>query len=403
MPHGGFVTFVYIQRTQSMTEQPLKGLYLVSEPACLSQKSGAFRHIQVGVDHLNRHFEVTLFPLCEVPEAPPAQSTPAGPPPTPPAYKSHPLYGGMKDLYRWYKNQRQYAVDLERIRAMKPDFIYERAAYLNFSGIRAARELGIPHFYEANGLQYLAVKAYYQSVFNRRMEKLERKAYRASDHVFFVGTWGDRMQLSSTNWQNIENGIEESFLQQFPTPKQSPHLPLKICFVGKLMAFHRTDLLEQAMALLPAGVPLEIHLIGSGFSALEESLQAFVPVFNHGYLSREALSSLLQKMDIGLIPGGHEYPSFMKLFEYGAARLLTLCPPLHNLAYWFSDEELFFFEKNNPQALADSLLKLIEQPELVAAYGNRLHEKVAREFTWTHIFDQISGVMKDHLTSPAHA
>ena len=34
------------------------------------------------------------------------------------------------------------------------DFIYERASYLNFSGLIACRYLGIPHFYESNGLQF---------------------------------------------------------------------------------------------------------------------------------------------------------------------------------------------------------------------------------------------------------
>ena len=51
------------------TQKQLRGVYIVTEPGCMNPQAGAFRHINIGVKELNKHFTMTSL-LPEVTEAP---------------------------------------------------------------------------------------------------------------------------------------------------------------------------------------------------------------------------------------------------------------------------------------------------------------------------------------------
>ncbi len=373
-----------------------RGIYLVSEPACLVKGSGAYRHIEIGMEMLGKHFSMekhSTFPKKkeQVREAKSESSVSER------AAWRRTMRGTAKDAMRLVSNVWKVFSFLKVVRSKRPDFIYERASFGEFSGLIVARLCGIPHVYECNGIQYLAAQNYYRSYLNPLVAFFERMAYRNSQHCFFVGTWGDLLRLKSTNWSNIENGVEQAFLKSFENHQKNTNGPLKLAFIGYLMPHHRPEILIDALKSLAGSTDLELHLIGKQFAHIEETLNGTLPVINHGFLERADLASLLCNLHVGLIPGGYEYPSQMKLFDYGAAKMLTIAPDTHNMKYWFSDDVLCF-KAGDAESLASAIQKVENNRDFVGLYGDRLHETISKRFTWESVFRNQVKVVEDCMS-----
>ena len=126
-----------------------RGLYIVTEPNCFAKQSGAGRHVQSGMNELSKAFDISLMALCEEVKQEAGNASKQ----VVPSWKRSYLWGTLKDLWQLLKMPVHFRRYYAQIKAEDPDFIYERAAYLNKTGLRAARLLGIPHYYEVNGLQ----------------------------------------------------------------------------------------------------------------------------------------------------------------------------------------------------------------------------------------------------------
>jgi glycosyltransferase involved in cell wall biosynthesis len=212
---------------------------------------------------------------------------------------------------RHYARMNALAAEIDRqIRDHRIDFVYERSAYLSFAALRAAKRRNIPHFYEVNGLSYLDFASYYRSALNPTARRMELGSFRESDHVFFVGD----------NWSRVQNGVETEFVAQFAEPRRTPALPLRICFIGHVMQHHKVETLLDAFRAVRRRADVEFHVIGTFPASLAEALREFVPVTLHGVLPRDAMASVLADCHVGLVSGDMAFGSFMKLFDYGAAR-----------------------------------------------------------------------------------
>lgn len=366
-------------------------LYIVSETSCLREGSGAFRHIEVGKKELGKKFEVDFLPLCPLPDTVEGNTSETHHAPSHiPAYKKTALWGTIRDFFTLLRNHLGFFHWLKTVRTKKPLALYERASYLNFNGLIIAKILGIPHVYEANGLQYLVARTYYRSGFNFLAKNLEKLAYRMSSYTYFIGSWGDALNLNFSHWENIENGIEASFLDTFKDISREVSEKVNICFIGSLMPHHRMDILLEAIQKLSGKEKVEVHLIGNKFGEMDKETGKWASVKNHGFLSREQLPEVLAKMHIGVIPGGFEYPSFMKLFEYGAAKMLIIAPDLYNLKKWFSDDEILFFDKNNPDDFAAKIDWVLTNPENISRYGENIFSCISEKHTWEKIFSHKS-------------
>ncbi|MEZ4774549.1 MAG: glycosyltransferase family 4 protein [Bacteroidia bacterium] len=374
-----------------MTE---KLVYVVSEPACLIPGTGAFRHIEAGREMLSRHFSVTFLPLCATPEivqnsgATPSEALQVS------ALKQSFVWGTLKDIYILFRHHRNFIYWYKKLKSEKPEVIYERAAYLNFNALIAARLLKIRHIYEANGIQYLVAQTQYQSLLRPVMKLLEKWAYKKSDYTFFVGSWGDVLKMKKKNWENIENGIEASFADQFAAVNRHAGDIIHVCFIGTLMPHHRMDVLTAALAKVQHKNRIHLHLVGKKFDSVVKEFAEKFAITTHGFLDRDQLAELLKTMDIGVIPGGFEYPSFMKLFEYGAAKLLVLAPRLYNLRQWFDESEILYFDTDNAQDLAKKIDNVVENPEKVNTYGEALYASIREKHTWEKIFEHKTQIIQ---------
>lgn len=372
-----------------------KGVYLVTEPGCLNMESGAFHHIKTGFSQLNVQFDLIFFLknskiALEFSEykivSSISNSLKQG------KSKGSAFKGSFKDLFTLFKNLLDIPKLIIGLKHESASFIYERKAYLNPSGLIVAKLLGIPHFYEANGLQYQRMEKYYSSFLKPMVRWLEKWTYKNSNHVFFVGTYGNYWKLKTNNWSNIENGIEETHLQYFMKHSKIFEEDINICFIARLMSHHRPEILIQGLLSMD-NKNVHLYLIGSGLEGIQKALEKQIKVTNYGYKNREEIRPILKKMHIGIIPGSPEFTSTMKIFDYGSAKCAVLGPDITNFKFWFSDKMLFF-KKNNLNDFVNMLNILTKDKTKVKEFGLKLYEHISDQFTWNKIYETVGNTIK---------
>ena len=277
---------------------------------------------------------------------------------------------------------------LKSYKKIAPEFIYERASYLNFSGLIIARLLRIPHYYEANGLQFEISRKYYESYFNKSSRLLEKLSYMYSTHSFFVGSYGDFWKIKYNNWSNIENGVENELIQYFQNHNKVIEDKVNICFIARLMAHQKPELLIDALNQIYDKGQFTLHLIGSGLDSLEASIHKDIAVVNHGFLNRNEIKKILSVMHVGIIAGSPEFQSAMKLFDYGCAKCAVIAPSVHNFKIWFQDS-IVFFNKNDSESLAITIQNLLNESEEILSMGNRIYRQIALQHNWEEVFRTI--------------
>ena len=363
-----------------------KGVYLVTEPGCMNPSTGAFRHIMEGINQLKKNFEIKVIS----PEfTPPSNITKFQ---NKISNRKSKLKGSLVDLKRFFLNHKDIFSLYKEIKRINPDFIYERINYLDFKGLLISKILGIPHFYELNGIPHIANRNYYDSFLNKFIGKIETYFINKSNYLFIVGSWNKLIKLKHNNWLSIENGIENEYIDFFQNFNKETDGIINLVFIGHLMnKNHKPEILIEALDKVSNKEKLRLNLIGSNLEEISEIInQLNIEVKNWGFLDRKSIKEVMKLMHIGLIPGGDEYPSFMKIFEYGASKTLVIAPNLYNLTVFFSESDIFFFEKNNAESLKQNIESVISNPQLISEFGENIYYTISHKYRWEHIFNEIS-------------
>lgn len=381
----------------------LKSIYLLQEPACLNPHSGAFQHISVGLVELSKYYDISAYlnthkidldSLKKNVELKDNKNNLK----IPYKFSITKLYGTLKDLHEIVKA----LINIPRLfriyKREKIAFVYERTAFINFSGLIAAKLVGINHFYEANGIQFKTREKYYRSWLTPLIKEIEKWMYKNSNHTFFVGTYGFYWQLKTENWSNIENGIEINNLNNYQ-PKILQN-QVDICFIGRLMSHHKFDILIEALNLISTRIVVNFHILGSGFESIYKKLSLNkINVFKYGFLSRKEINKVVINFHIGVIAGSPEYTSNMKLFDYASGNCAVIAPSIINFKFWFQ-EELCFFD-GSAKDLAEKIQFLINDVNFINHYGQKLHYKVRQQFTWDKIYGEVATTMNKVLEQQA--
>ena len=378
-----------------------RGVYLVTE-ASIAPGSGAKVHIDAGIDQLGRHFELHPWfvgPRRETAARASAKGSRTMGTGLPSAIRRSSLAGAARDCRAYVRQARLYGAINAHVAAVKPDFIYERAGFGSFAGLRIARRCGIKHFYEINGIASLDMLRHYDSAASQLNLRFELNAYTASDFSFFMGTWGDYARLPTPNWMNIENGVDEGFIESFSNHEKPLSCPVRICFIGHVMAHHRFDVVIESLNQIPPDKAWEFHVVGRMPDDVAQIFRMDRRLYYHGVVDRPHLAEILRRMHVGVASADVEYGTGMKTFDYGAAKLLVLAPDNHNTRYWFSDDEIMRYPMGSVEGLAQKLTTVIENPELIDRFGSTLHGAVKSRFTWPIVFQQIAGRMVNIIES----
>jgi glycosyltransferase involved in cell wall biosynthesis len=220
----------------------------------------------------------------------------------------------------------------------------------------------------------------------------------------------DQYALASSKVHMLLNGTEITNKNN-PTRMQAKEklgLP-PICFclgyVGNIYKGYDFNSILQAMIKCQDVIPhLYLVLIGDGPISYElkkniNELGLEKMIIFTGYVHLENLGRLLPAFDVGLLlrskEGASRYgPVSTKLATYASFHLPVITAGLSLEGY--PDElaqGLFLVPPENPQALADMILRLCNHPEEGKAKARNLHNFVIKNLTWESVTKEILDII----------
>jgi len=283
----------------------------------------------------------------------------------------------------------------------KPDFIYERANYMQVSGVRAAQKAQVVHLLEMNS-PYTQEKKELDgdSSLIPQAEDLEHEQLKLSDRVICVSSslrdyFLEKHRVPLSKFSILPNAIDPTKLKLNPEARQrildQYQLAGKtvIGWVGSIQPWHGIATMIKAFSALPATERKQAALliVGSGESIEEmKALAAASPggeniVFT-GYIPHKTVFPHIDAMDICLLPNTKWYCSPIKIFEYGAMGKAIIASH-HAAVRDVMEADLDgLIIPPNPEALTEAIRKLLPKPALRKRFATHFQEKVLSQHTW---------------------
>jgi glycosyltransferase involved in cell wall biosynthesis len=147
----------------------------------------------------------------------------------------------------------------------------------------------------------------------------------------------------------------------------------KLVYHGTLTKRLGIDIAIQAVGKLVSSIPeIEFHIYGGGddkqeFMQLTEELGLQKYVHFHGFLPLDMLCPILTNMNLGVIGNRKNIATDLmlpvKMLEYIALNIPVVVPRLRTVQYYFSDEMVSYFEPEDNNELATSILALYQNTE----------------------------------------
>ncbi len=317
----------------------------------------------------------------------------------------------------WFESQRFAGAICQELGDR--DLLYERLFWMSYGPGLAARRLRIPLVFEVNNGDYLTELerlGVAPQGFQRWLAvQIMRRAVRRGDYVVatgdghrkrFLELWGadPARVVTVENGSEIPSLLDRQQLRCFQdTP--GPDEPVTIAFVGAFEPWHGILILLPAFAQVAAQIPnVRLVLIGSG--TLQEQIVERIrqlglqdQVELTGQLDIHQVAQRLAGADIGVAPycGWIEY-SGLKLFDYKSAGLATVASGkegqpatlAHGLTGWI-------VPPCDESALAQALLRLVNDRELARSIGRAARLQAERQHTWQHTAEQLDRIF-NYLT-----
>jgi glycosyltransferase involved in cell wall biosynthesis len=301
---------------------------------------------------------------------------------------------------------------LVRLVRERPDFIYERYALFNFTGVLAARLLKIPLILEVNSPFALEQGRDGEIRAVRFAAWTERVICNAAARVIVVtaplqkimirnGVHADRLVV-------MTNGVNLSrFSRRAGAASLRKRLGLGIRtvigFVGWFRNWHGLDMLIEAFhgaRLAEQGAVL--LLIGDGPAATDlrrqiDSLGLRDSVILTGAVPHEEVPSFLDLIDIAVQPAANEYCCPMKIIEYMALGKPVVAPRQENIQEILREgEEALLFAPGDSRALGMALAELVGNGEAARKMGVRAQNAIEnRGYLWVRNAERVIDLVQE--------
>jgi glycosyltransferase involved in cell wall biosynthesis len=276
------------------------------------------------------------------------------------------------------------------------DVVYERSAYLLDPGLRLARQHRTPYVLEVDGILVEARRAAYGAPLHSWAERIERRKVGEADLVVVMsdasgsevsaryGLARDRILVKGL-------GVERELLDRNP-----PNAPdVDVGWAGTFQPYHGVDLLITALRRLPAR---SAELIGDGPGRQAAELASVgLEIEFPGLLSRATVLERLERCAVLVISDSAEAVYPIKLLEYAALRRPVVAPNRPAFGEFRSPagDLIHLFEPGDPEDLARALDEALGEPDDRA---DRLHDLVAREYTWDAVAERLGSAFRELLS-----
>jgi glycosyltransferase involved in cell wall biosynthesis len=283
--------------------------------------------------------------------------------------------------------------------AFQPDVIYERYAFGNLAGVRAAKRLKLPLILEVNSPMVLELGRTRGLSFPRMADRIERQVFCGADRVCVVtAVLGEML---------VEMGVERERLLVTPNgvhlehynnlDREAARQDLGIAdtsgpvlgFVGYYRDWHRLDLVIDGLAA--GGDLAHAHLVLVGAGPVEDELREQAAkrgladrLHFAGTRPHHGIPKVLPAFDVALVPAINPYASPLKLHEYMAAKLPTVAPDQPNLREVLTHgKDALLVPPGDGDALLEALGQLVRDSELRKRMGLAARATIEEQnLTW---------------------
>lgn len=282
----------------------------------------------------------------------------------------------------------------------EPDFVYERYAFGNTGGVRAARVLRRPLVLEVNSPMVLELSRTRGLAFPRLARRVEREIFCAASLVCAVTqVLADMLVELGVARERVlvtQNGVEPERYAFGPEARLRARAALGLDagrdpvlgFVGFYRDWHRLDLVLEAMTASELA-RTALVLVGEGpahaaLVARARELGLEARVHFAGSRPHAEIPSLLPAFDVALVPAINAYASPLKLFEYMAASRAVIAPDQPNLREVLRPEiDALLIPRDELVPLRAALVRLVSDPTLCARLGASARARVTElDLTW---------------------
>lgn len=286
----------------------------------------------------------------------------------------------------------------EAVSEFEPDLIYERVAYLQNSGVKVAKALGVRHISEIN--------APYPE---------ERVSFSGKSLMLGTARDNERQILIETSGISVvSTALAEYFMAKLPNiadkirvvpncvnPDEVVHNTARmdelrkefdltgksvIGFVGSIFPYHGVNLMIAAFSDLPESVRGKMLIVGDGSSLPELKAHArragvFSDVIFTGSVPHRDVYAYIELMDVCCMARSNWYGSPVKLFEYGLLKKPVIAPdvlPVRDVM----DSETAELVSPDVEELRKAMIRLLTDETRRKEIAEKWHHKVLKEHTW---------------------
>jgi glycosyltransferase involved in cell wall biosynthesis len=321
---------------------------------------------------------------------------------------------GLRPEVRPHDDARALAHMVREVRRLRPDIVHTHTAKAGIVGRLGAVLAGqrprpkIVHTYHGHVLE-----GYFGPLRNGTYRFLERRLGAVSDRLIGVSnaTVADLVRLGiadRSKFRVIPVGLDlDPFLASKPEDgagfRQEAGVTgreLLLTFVGRLVPIKRVDVLLRAFRLARGqGRPLRLALVGDGelrpeLERLAHELGVATQVWFAGY--RADVRAVAAGSDIAVLSSDNEGTP-VSLIEAGAAGKPAVATRVGGVPEVVTSASGLLAPPGDPEALADALVRLVEDPELREQMGRDARKNVEAKFSARRLVDDIDRLYRDLL------
>jgi glycosyltransferase involved in cell wall biosynthesis len=316
------------------------------------------------------------------------------------------LWESLKDVK--LKRFDKYAEKIlaQNVAEFKPDVIYERANYMQVSGVKTAKKFGIRHILEVNS-PYPEERIVLQgrTLLMKQAERAEKIQCETTDRIVVVSSalrdhFIRKYALPKTkflitpNAINLENVTLNPVREKELNEQFKPNGELIVGFVGSFFRWHGIDMLIEAFGTISESYPkAKLIIIGTG--EIEQELKDLAKKYSQdkiiftGRVDRSEIFDYINLFDIAVMANSNWYGSPVKIFEYGVLKKAIIAPDYAPLRDVMTNETDGILIQPTVENLTLAISRLLNDSELRTKIGNNFYKKVNSNHLWSKNAEEI--------------
>jgi glycosyltransferase involved in cell wall biosynthesis len=310
------------------------------------------------------------------------------------------VWRSFKEFRLLQLDRKAEAILLKEIDRFQPDMVYERAAYLQLSGVNAVKKKKCLHYMEINAPFINEVEEFEKAptIWKSKARRAEYWQVTSPDKVYVVSNVLKRYYMRYMienkkievlpNCVNTSKAICNQELKDSLRKKFGLEAKTVIGFVGSIFPYHGIDLLIRGFATTAKEKPEAVLMIvGDGATIpelkdLSRKLGLEDRVIFTGSVPNEDIFSYIDLIDIAVMVKSNWYGSPVKLFEYGAMKKPIVAPLTEPVLDVMEKGVHGLLIQSDEISVSSAINSLITDKKLRSGLANAFHEKVTQQHTW---------------------